>query len=648
MVVAVAFAVLAYSEGGLEPGFRAGVTIFLWLVVILGLALGRFPRAAIPRPALLAGLLLAAYAAFSGLSLFWADDSGAAFNEVIRVLVFLGLFVAVVIVSSAGGARSWLVGLAFGIGAIALIALLDRAAPDLLAAGGEQREKLPLAETDLSFPVGYWNGLGLVMAIGGLLYTWLGADARTRLGRAAATAAISVAGFALILTASRGSAAAAVLGAFVLLVFGRSRTVLVGNMLIGAAATVLTALAAAALAPDVFRRTVQDPGGEGVLFLAAPLVVAAAAGLLRFALDRPIAAYRAPRWSGAAALGAVILLALVTLAAGNPIRAVERFAEPPAAERGVDETASLAAASGSGRFQYWETGFDAFTSAPIAGIGAGGFGAWWGENHTIAQRVIFVHSLFIGALAELGIVGLALVVAFLVVVATTGIRAWRPWGRGSPDEGETADRPAGAAHLGSAPAVALAVLAAGILSATIDWMWELPAAFAPVIVVAALLTGPALAPPPQRGRSRFGFGVGALVVGWLAIVAALLSVFGEDKAGDSLEALERGKLAEAIDSADTAATLTPWSAQPYLLEAAALEGQGDLEAAQDAADEALERDSGDWAVWAVAARIQAKRGDLEAAFESLSEANRRNPEVVAAPRSAFRSFGLEPDELRRG
>jgi len=644
----VAFVALAYSEGGLEPGFRAGATIFLWLVVILGLALGRFPRGAIPRSALLAGLLLAAYAAFSGLSLFWAEDTGAAFNEVIRVLVYLGLFVVVVLGSSAGGARPWLTGLALGIGVVAVIALLDRAAPGLFAAGAEQREKLPLAQTELSFPLGYWNGLGLAMAVGALLFTWLGADARTRIGRAVAAAAIPVAGLALVLTSSRGSAAAAGLGALLLLLFGRRRTVLAGTIAIGVVATILAVLATAVVAPDVARETIQDPGGEGALFLGATLFAAAAAGLVRYALDRPIAAYRAPRWSGAAALGAVLVLALLALAAVNPIRAVDQFAEPPKAERGINETASLAAASGSGRFQYWQTGFDAFTSAPVAGIGAGGFGAWWGENHTIPQRVIFVHSLFIGALAELGIVGLALIVAFLIVVATTGVRAWRPWGRGSRDEPQPADPPAGAAPLGSAAAVALAVLAAGILSATIDWMWELPAAFGPVVVVAALLTGPALAPPPQRGRSRFGFGVGALVVGWLAIVAALLSVFGEDKAGDSLEALERGDLAEAIDSADTAATLTPWSAQPYLLEAAALEGQGDLVAAQDAVDEALERDSGDWAVWAVAARIQAKRGDLDAAFESLSEANRRNPEVAAAPRSAFRSFGLERDELGRG
>lgn len=644
----MAFVVVAYSEGGLAPGFRAGAAIFLWLVVILGVALGRFPRAAIPRPALVAGLLLAAYAAFSGLSLFWADDSGSAFNEVIRVLVYLGLFVVVLLASSAGGARSWLAGLALGIGVIAPIALLDRAAPGLLAAGAAQREQLPLAGTDLSVPVGYWNGLGLLMAFGALLYTWLGAEARTRLARAVATAAIPVAGLTLFLTASRGSAAAAGLGAFVLFVFGRSRTLLAGTLAIGAAATLVTVLATAALAPDVFRRTVPDPGGEGVVFLAVPLVVAVATGVLRFALDRPIAAYRAPRWSGAVALGAVVLLGLLALAAVNPIRAAEQFAVPPEAERGVDETASLAAASGSGRYQYWETGFDAFTSAPVAGIGAGGFGAWWNENHTIPQPVLFVHSLFIGALAELGIVGLALIVAFLVVVATTGVRAWRPWGRGSPAEAEGADRLAEAAALGSAPAVALAVLAAGIFSATIDWMWELPVGFGPVIVIAALLTGPALAPPPQRGRSRFGFGVGALVVGWLAIVAALLGVFGEDKTGDSLEALERGKLAEAIDSADTAATLTPWSAQPYLLKAAALEGQGDLEEAQDAADEALERDSGDWSVWAVAARIEAKRGDLEAAFDSLGEANRRNPQVVAAPLSTFRRFGLERDELRTG
>lgn len=646
LVVAIAFIVLAYSEGGLDPGFRAGAAIFLWLVVILGLALGRFPRAAIPRAAVVAGLLLAAYAAFSGVSLFWADDTRAAFNEVIRVLAYLGLFVAVVLASSAGEARSWLTGLALGIGVISLIALLDRAAPGLFAAGAEQREKLPLAERALSFPLGYWNGLGLAMAIGMLLFTWLGADARTRAGRAVATAAIPVAGFALILTGSRGSAAAAGVGAFVLLLFGRSRAVLAGTMLVGVAATIGVTLASAALAPDVTRSIVEHPGSEGVVFMAVLLVAGLAAGLARHRLDRPIAAYRAPRWSGPVALSCALLLALLAIAAVNPVRALEQFAEPPKAAPAANEAGSLlAAASGNGRFQYWEVGFDAFTSAPVGGIGAGGFGAWWGENHTIPQPVLFVHSLFIGALAELGIVGLALIVAFLAVVAATGIRAWRP---GSPNARADEERPAHAAPLRSAPAVALGMLAAGILSATIDWMWELPGAFGPVVLAAALLTGPALAPRPERRRSRFGFGVAALVVGWLAIVAALLSVFGEDKAGDSLEALERGDLAEAINSADTAASLIPWSAQPYLLEAAALEGQGDLKAAEDAADEALARDSGDWEVWAVAARIQAKRGDLEAVFESLSEANRRNAEVREAPRSAFRRFGLERDDLGRG
>jgi hypothetical protein len=640
--------VLAYSEGGLEPGFRAGAAIFLWLVVILGLALGRFPRGVIPTAALVAGLLLASYAAYSGLSLLWSDDTAAAVNEVIRVLVYLGLFVVVVLASSAGGARPWLVGLALGIGVIALIALLDRAAPGLFAEGASQREKLPLAERDLSFPLGYWNGLGLVMAIGILLFAWLGAEAHGRGGRALATAAMPVAGFALTLTSSRGSAAAAGIGIIVLLLFGSRRTVLVGALAIGGAATVIAILAAGTLAPDVTRRIVEDAGAEGAVFVAIPLAAGLTAAVARLLLDRPIAAYSAPRWTGPVALGAAIVLALIALVALDPARLVDRFTEPPQTARSADESASLAAASGSGRFQYWDVGFDAFENAPIAGIGAGGFGAWWGENHTIPQRVLYAHSLFIGAMAELGILGLALIVAFLVVVAVTGARAWRPWGRRSASPPESHGRPPGAATPGSTPAVALAILAGGVTSATIDWMWELPAAFGPVILAAALLTGPALAPAPQRGRSRFGFGVGALVVGWVAIVIALLSVFGEDKAGDSLEALEQGDLDAAIDSADTAATLTPWSAQPYLVEAAALEGNGDIDAAQDAVDEALERDSGNWAVWAVAARVQAKRGEFEAAMDSLSEANRRNPEVAYPPRSVFRSYGLEADELRRG
>ena len=122
-------------------------------------------------------------------------------------------------------------------------------------------------------------------------------------------------------------------------------------------------------------------------------------------------------------------------------------------------------------------------------------------------------------MAELGLVGLALILGFLGFAAVSGIR-----------RGPTRSR-------GGALGAALAILAAGIVSAAIDWTWELSACFGLVVLAAALLTGPATLPKQPalsavtqavdggRGRgsrtrpARFGLGVATLLVGWAAIWA---------------------------------------------------------------------------------------------------------------------------------
>ena len=307
---------------------------------------------------------------------------------------------------------------------------------------------------------------------------------------------------------------------------------------------------------------------------------------------------------------AVIVVALAALVAANPVQRIDAFVEPPQSDEVAAAESHLTLSTGSGRYQYWEVGIDAFASAPLGGIGAGGFEGYWAEHHSFAAPVSFAHSIFITHLAELGIGGLALIVAFLVVALVAGLRA-----RAGPGPM-------------SARAAVLAILVAGAFSATIDWMWEVPVVFAPVVVAAALLTGPALSAVHGPKRSRFGFGVGALAVGWVTIVAALLAFFGQGKIGASEEALERGDLQESIDQANTAETLQPWAAEPYLLEAAALEAQGDLEGARAAVDEALDRAPSDARVWAVAARIEMTSGSIEEGLETLARANELTPSVA--------------------
>ncbi len=146
---------------------------------------------------------------------------------------------------------------------------------------------------------------------------------------------------------------------------------------------------------------------------------------------------------------------------------------------------------------------------------------------------------------------------------------------------------------------ALAILAAGIASAAIDWTWELPACFGLVVVAAALLTGPATlrrppllsaVPSPVDGEpgagleagasSRFGLGIATLVVGWAAIWAGGDQFLTELRLTDSRDAASAGELSSAAQDARDASTLQPWAAEPRLQLALVEELDGDLRGRQ--------------------------------------------------------------------
>ena len=176
-------------------------------------------------------------------------------------------------------------------------------------------------------------------------------------------------------------------------------------------------------------------------------------------------------------------------------------------------------------------------------------------------------------------------------------------------------------------AVCIALLATGVISAALDWTWELPAAFAPLVLVAALLTGPATAVTgiDQRTPSAYGWGVATLAVGWIAVVAATLALVGEVQLGDSRQAAREGDLARAGETAATAAQVQPWASAPRLQEALIAERRGDLGGALAANAEALDRGARDWRLWFTEARLRAKAGDIRQARRALARARTLNP-----------------------
>jgi hypothetical protein len=627
--VAVGYVALAVPDGGFSTQLIAGVAVALWWAVILGLALGIVPRDSVPGAALVAGASLAGLGLMTALSLGWASDSGRAFVEAVRVVSYLGLFVAVVLASRRGAARSWLLGLAIGLVAVAALALGSRLEPFLPGGNAELAKFLPGAQGRLSYPIGYWNALAATLAVALSLLTWLGAQAYSRAGRAVAVASLPLVALALYLTSSRGGAAAAAAGIVAVVAFGPARPRLLGGLALGAAGAAPLILFASQQHNLVDGLATHQAASQGDQVLAALIGVVAVVGALRYLADDALGRLVVPRPVARGALIALAVVAVVGLIAADPAQRWDDFKDPGLARSSGESTAGsrFVAGTGSGRYQFWGTALDAFSAHPLHGIGAGQYETWWNQHGTIPRQVKDAHSLFFEMLGELGLPGLVLVLGFLGSGVVVAVRRRRTPGPG----GEVG--------------AAFGVLVAVTLAAAVDWMWEIPATFGPAVLAVALLTGPAIVPARSRlaarqedrypAPSRYGWGVATLLVGWAALWAAGVLFFTSVKLDASRAAVDRGDLAQAAQDAVDARTLEPWSSEPSLQLALVDELGGDLPAARTALDEAIARAPEDWRLQLVSARLYVESNDLARARQALAKAralNPREPILQRAPR----------------
>ncbi len=627
-LIAAAFAALAYSNGGYSVELIAAVTVAIWWLVILGIATRIVPRRPIPRLCVVAGGSLAAFGGLTALSMIWANDAGRTFVEVVRVAGYLGLFVLTVLVSARTGARSWLVGLAIGIVVVVAGADLSRFDPSLF--GGADRgifAALPASNGRLSYPVGYWNGLGAVVVIGTLLLAWFGSHARTRLWRAAATGGLPALGIAMYLTSSRGGLAALAVGICVLLVFPRDSARVLGSLVIGAVTSAALIVLASQWDDLTHALTTHDAYVQGrwmALATAMSIIVAAVA---RYAADGWLSHVRLPRRLARQGLAALVVVGLIVLALSHPGDRISEFSNARDIAGASPPTGSghLTSFSSTGRSQFWGQAIDAFDSNPIVGIGGGNYELWWNEHHTIDVTTVDAHSLYLQTLAELGILGVLLLLGFLGSALFAG---WRAMAR-LPDVGEHADE----------MTAALALFVAGLISAAFDWTWQLPASFVPVIVVAALLTGPASQPSPvaaepgvtrlmprwRAWRGQYGLGVATLICAWVAFWAAGDQLVASIQLDNSRNALAQGDFESAAQSARNASAIQPWSSEAQLQLALAEKENGDFAAATQAVRKAVDRASRDWRPWLVGAEVAAAAGNRPGAQVGLAEANRLSP-----------------------
>lgn len=616
--------IVAVAGGDDELTTRTVLGVAVWWALALALVLGLWPRERIPRSALLAGGLLAGFAAFTGLSALWAWSPELAFSEFTRAALYVGLFALAVLALRRRDGGLVADGLAVGIVVVAVLALGQRCLPSLFPASEFDRF-LPNAQTRLSYPLNYWNGLAIFVALGFPLLLRLAVGSRSAVVRAVALAPAPALVAVVYLTSSRGGVLTGAVGIVAFLAAARERVPALVAALVAAAGGAV-AIAVLQARPEL----VDGPLGEGtraahqgrgaalLIALACCAAGAAWAGLSRPALREYRLSARLAR--PLLAVGAVAVVAGVI--AADPVRRFDDFRQPPGALLAPSDfvRAHLLSGGGTGRWQFWSSAVDEFRSAPVVGHGADSFAAWWAQHAPITFTVRDAHSVFLQALGELGLVGALLLAGAFAVAGGVAVARLRA------SEGEQR-------LLIAALAAVLAALVAGV---AVDWVWKLPLIGGFGAVVLGLLTGPATAsrPPASARAAPAPLRIAGLGVGAVLIVALALPWLVQRDIAASRRAAARGDGNAALSRALEARSLQPWATSPRLQLALVTEQARDLPAARRWLASAIRRDGHDWQLWLVAARVETEAGDIPAARRAYARARALNPRgaiFAAAP-----------------
>lgn len=623
------------------------------------------------------GLLLA-FAALAAISIVWSVQPDASWQESGRLLAYSGVFgtgVALVRVVP----ERWpaiLGGLTLAAVVVCAYALLSKIFPSIAPLDFVAR---------LNEPYGYWNAVGLAAAMGVICCMWLGArrDGHALL-RALSYPAIGLMLLTLVLAYSRGALAALAVGllAWFCVVPLRLR----GAMLLIAGALGAMAVAAwdfsnHALSSEGVPLAERAAAGHQLgALVAAMLVVLTLVGVaIGFQTAR-----RAPslliRHRAGVALLAAIALALIAFAGalahsqrgftGSISHTFDTLTNPNAKQ--PPNTASRLTAVASVRARYWKEAFQVFDAHPLLGAGAGGYATAHLRYESETFEVQHAHGFIVQTLADLGIVGLILVLALLLAWAAAAGRpthpfnrrwtSWHAWlqlGSGAQPGwhglNERELRRYTPERIGMLSMLCLVVVFGA--HSLIDWTWYVPGNACVALLCAGWLAGrgelaggslsasprpPARPTPdaspgsrrpsrwPQPSHTR------AAVAG-AVIVAALLAMWSQWQPQRSEEAAQQADAqlkahheAAAFAAADSAVSRDPLSIWALFTLANVHNGAGQPRLAQATLEKAVRIQPSNPQTWLALGRYQLQDGDAAGAVGALQAAIYLNPAWISA------------------
>jgi O-antigen ligase len=602
LVAALAVAGLAADAGGYDPTSWGWSTIAL--VLVAGGALVAGGRRLAPLEWALPASL-AALAAWTWLSPAWSADVSQTVQEGERILLYVAAAVALLLLGRRSSIEVILASLATAITAICAYALVVR----LFEPGRGAYQVVssdPQAGFRLARPLGYANALAIFAVIGILLALGLALRGRTPLIRALSSAALVILAPTLYFTYGRGAWLGLAAGFVALIASEHGRLEALGRALAYAVAPAVAVLLASHTHPlSSDRASVAAAEHDGRLLAVAIAVLLVGAAFLPVALDR---AHARVTLTPRRRRGLVVVLALAAIAVvaaglarvGGPQGAARRAYHAfnaPAPLVKTDTSGRLFRLSGSNRTDYWRVAWREVEDHPLLGGGAGSYQRFWLRGRREDLPVRDAHSLYLETLAELGPIGLVLLLCALAV-PFVGV---------------------GAARRNPLTAAALGAYVAFLVHAGIDWDWEMTA-----VTLAALTCGIALllaargedALPLGRGPRAAGIALAALVG-----VVALVGFAGNRAEASAADALDAAQLRTAASDARHARRWEPWSPEPWRLLGESQLQAGEVSQARASFLRGLEKDRRDWELWLDLA-LATRGGERQ---EALAQVARLNP-----------------------
>jgi len=528
---------------------------------------------------------LGALTTWTAVSWLWSESPPSTALEIERTLVYLAAALALLVVAHRRSLAAALGGILAVIVVLSCYALATRLAADVIQQRGSSLG-FRLAGVFL-----YPNGLGIVAVMGLLIALGFVADGAHPVTRAVAGAATVPLAMTLWLSNSRGALLALVIGlAAVTLLTPRRRHLVV----VVAPLAALGLLAIWLASRSTLLTHWADPSaavGDGHRMALALFALSAGACAISIG------------WSRGVAVGVVAAVALaVVVAPVSPARGVLAAGAgaslvPGSPAPGTTPAGRLFSATSNSRTEYWRVALHDFLGHPLLGSGAGTFVREWYRHRHVKIDVQDAHSLYLEMLAELGVVGLGLVLVVLAIPTLAALQVRR--------------RRYVVGGFGAFVAFAA--------HAAVDWDWELPG-----ITLAGLLCGGLLVVAARteaqvvvldRNRRL------ALLAPVLSLLAlAFIALVGNRANAAALAAVSRGDWRTAASEARRAARWEPWSAEALELEADAAIAKNDLATARTLLRRAVRKDGSDFELWGRLASVT-RGSERKAALEREAQLN---------------------------